>query len=94
MNDGAPPPRRAAATAPPVARLIEAFHKLPGIGPKGAQRIVFHLLAQDPEAASRIAASCESIRERVKICRKCHILIESDQGVLGIGRQAVDLIVG
>jgi len=65
---------------PAIQECIDAFRRLPGIGPKGAQRIVFHLLTQDPEAASQIAASCESIHVRVKICRKCHILVESEAG--------------
>lgn len=65
---------------PAIQECIDAFRRLPGIGPKGAQRIVFHLLTQDPEGASQIAASCESLHERVEFCRKCHILIEGEAG--------------
>ncbi len=65
---------------PAIQECVDAFRRLPGIGPKGAQRIVFHLLTQDPEAASRIAASCESLHERVDLCRRCHILVEGEAG--------------
>ena len=65
---------------PAIQECVNAFRRLPGIGPKGAQRIVFHLLTQDPESASLIAASCESLHERVNLCGRCHILVEGEAG--------------
>ncbi|MBT3351372.1 MAG: recombination protein RecR [Nitrospinaceae bacterium] len=65
---------------PAIQECIDAFRRLPGIGPKGAQRIVFHLLTQDPEAASLIAEKCESLHDRVNLCERCHILVEGEAG--------------
>ncbi|MEE9240347.1 MAG: recombination mediator RecR [bacterium] len=65
---------------PAIHDCIEAFRRLPGIGPKGAQRIVFHLLTKDPEAAERIASSCETLHERVDLCPLCHMLVEGEAG--------------
>ena len=44
----------------PVQNLINALERLPGIGPKGAQRIAFYILASDKVAANPIGASCWS----------------------------------
>ena len=55
----------------PVARLIEAFSRLPGIGPKTAQRLTFHLL-RTPETEARIlAAALIAVREQVVFCDRC-----------------------
>lgn len=55
----------------PVARLIEAFNRLPGIGPKTAQRLTYHLLrAQDAEART-LAAALIAVRELVVFCEVC-----------------------
>jgi len=55
----------------PVARLIEAFGRLPGIGPKTAQRLTFHLLrAPDPEART-LAAALIAVRDQVVFCEVC-----------------------
>ena len=55
----------------PVARLIEAFARLPGIGPKTAQRLTFHLLrAQDAEAR-QLAAALIAVRDQVVFCERC-----------------------
>ena len=45
-------------TAAPVARLIEELHKLPGIGPKSAQRLTYHLVRMPQEEAKALASSC------------------------------------
>jgi recombination protein RecR len=56
----------------PVARLIEAFSRLPGIGPKTAQRLTYHLLrAPDTEARS-LAAALVAVRDDVVFCERCH----------------------
>ena len=55
----------------PVARLIEAFSRLPGIGPKTAQRLTFHLL-RAPDAESRqLAAALIAVRDQVVFCDRC-----------------------
>lgn len=55
----------------PVARLIEAFSRLPGIGPKTAQRLTFHLL-RAPDAEARVlAAALVAVREQVVFCEIC-----------------------
>lgn len=55
----------------PVARLIEAFSRLPGIGPKTAQRLTFHLL-RAPDAESRqLAAALIAVRDQVVFCERC-----------------------
>ncbi len=55
----------------PVARLIDAFSRLPGIGPKTAQRLTFHLLrAPDAEARS-LAAALIAVRDEVVFCEVC-----------------------
>jgi recombination protein RecR len=60
----------------PVARLIEAFSRLPGIGPKTAQRLTFHLL-RAPEAEARtLAAALVAVREQVVFCSRCFNISE------------------
>ena len=55
----------------PVARLIEAFNRLPGVGPKTAQRLTYHLL-RAPEAEARtLAAALVAVREQVVLCEQC-----------------------
>lgn len=55
----------------PVARLIESFARLPGIGPKTASRLTFHLL-RAPEAEARtLAAALVAVREQVVLCERC-----------------------
>ena len=65
---------------PAIEECIEAFRRLPGVGPKSAQRIVFHLLTKDPEAARRIASACASLHERVRLCPTCAMLVEGEAG--------------
>lgn len=65
---------------PAIEECVEAFRCLPGVGPKSAQRIVFHLLGKDPEAAGRIAAACAGLRERVGLCATCSMLVEGEAG--------------
>ncbi len=51
--------------------LIDEFGRLPGIGPKSAQRIAFHLLKLPTEDAVRLARSVISVKERMTFCRRC-----------------------
>jgi recombination protein RecR len=72
----------AAPLIEPVARLIEAFARLPGIGPKTASRLTFHLL-RAPETESRaLAAALIAMREQVVFCERCFNI--SDRPVCAI----------
>jgi recombination protein RecR len=55
----------------PVQALIDELGRLPGIGPKSAQRIAFHLLKLPAEDANRLARSITSVKERLTFCRRC-----------------------
>ena len=74
----------APSTAPPVARLIEAFHRLPGIGPKSAQRLTYHLIRMPAEEAEEFAAAILGVKERVVLCNTCANIAESEEcGICG-----------
>jgi recombination protein RecR len=62
-----------------VQDLIEELGQLPGIGPKGAQRIAFFLLSADPEAVRRLASVLVEVTERVRFCRVCWNVAEDDE---------------
>lgn len=55
----------------PVARLIEAFARLPGIGPKTAQRLTYHLLRAPETEARALAAALVAVRDEVVFCETC-----------------------
>jgi recombination protein RecR len=55
----------------PVARLIEALARLPGIGPKTAQRLTYHILRAPESEARMLAAALIAIREEVVYCESC-----------------------
>ena len=62
----------------PVARLIEEFTKLPGIGPKTAQRLTFFLLRAPAEEAKSLAEAILRMKERVIFCSVCYNITETD----------------
>lgn len=66
------------ATAEPVARLIEEFSKLPGIGPKTAQRLTYFLLRVPAEEARALAQAILEIKEKVTFCSECFNITEND----------------
>ncbi|MCK5345946.1 MAG: recombination protein RecR [Candidatus Heimdallarchaeota archaeon] len=55
----------------PLARLIEEFQKLPGIGPKSAQRMAFHLLKMPENDVQKFSAAILEAKEKIKYCRHC-----------------------
>jgi len=57
--------------AAPVQALIDEFGRLPGIGPKSAQRIAFHLLKLSPEDANRLARAITEAKAKVSFCERC-----------------------
>src|SRR5665811_2497953 len=79
----------------PVARLIESFARLPGIGPKTASRLTFHLLRAPEAEASALAAALIAVREQVVFCERCFNI--SDRPVCSIcsdtGRDTTRLCV-
>ncbi len=64
--------------SPALAALIEALRALPGVGPKSAQRMAFHLLQDARPAAQTLSASMQRALERVKRCRQCRMLTEAE----------------
>jgi recombination protein RecR len=62
----------------PVARLIDEFSRLPGIGPKTASRLVFYLLRAPEEQAESLADALRELRERITFCSICFNITESD----------------
>lgn len=62
--------------SPAIERLIEAFRCLPGVGPKSAQRMTFHLLERDREGGQRLAQALVEALDKVGHCRECRTLTE------------------
>ena len=71
----------------PVARLIESFSRLPGIGPKTAQRLTYHLLRAPETEARTLAAALVDVRDKVVFCDRCFNI--SDQPLCNICRDPV-----
>ena len=65
-------------TVEPVARLIEQLAKLPGVGPKTAQRLTFHLLRLPAESARSLAEAIVRVKEEVVFCSSCLNITDKD----------------
>ena len=63
--------------AQPMARLIEELHKLPGIGPKSAQRLAYFLLRAPEEQAKALAEAIVAVKEKIIFCPQCQNITES-----------------
>jgi recombination protein RecR len=63
----------------PVQDLIDELGRLPGVGPKSAQRIAFHLLAADPTDVRRLVAALTEVKDKVRFCTICGNVAEADQ---------------
>ena len=85
-----------------VQDLIDELGRLPGVGPKGAQRIAFHLLTADPEDITRLAEALVQIREKISFCevcgnvaeaQRCRICLDErrDPGVICVVEQSQDV---
>ena len=72
MNEQPPPPSDA------INRLVQEFNKLPGIGPKSAQRITFYLLRANEEQAKLLAEALLSLKQKITLCSTCCNVTESD----------------
>jgi len=62
----------------PLIRLIEELQRLPGIGPKGAQRLAFHILRTPREQADRLVDAVRDVKERVTYCSICNNITDAD----------------
>ncbi len=62
----------------PVARLIDALRGLPGIGPKSAQRIAFHLLKSPREDAERLSAAIGELHVEMRMCSTCNAVTDRE----------------
>jgi recombination protein RecR len=68
----------AAPYAAAVQELIDCLGRLPGIGPKSAQRVAFHLLKVDKEEANRLARAIVEVKEKVSFCTLCFNIAEGE----------------
>ncbi len=62
-----------------IQDLIDELGRLPGIGPKGAQRIAFHILAADPVDVERLAAVLVEVKRQMRFCQICGNVAQEDQ---------------
>ncbi|MFI1995060.1 recombination mediator RecR [Actinoplanes sp. NPDC020271] len=62
-----------------IQDLIDELGRLPGVGPKSAQRIAFHVLSADPADVNRLASALRKVKELVRFCTTCFNVAESEQ---------------
>ncbi len=62
--------------AAPMSRLVDELKRLPGIGPKSAQRIAFHLLGVTLEEAEKLAGAISAMRGSIQLCERCNNIAE------------------
>jgi recombination protein RecR len=62
-----------------IQDLIDELGRLPGVGPKSAQRIAFHILSADPADVNRLASALRKVKELVRFCTTCFNVAESEQ---------------
>jgi recombination protein RecR len=86
-----------------IADLIEELGRLPGIGPKSAQRIAFHVLAADPAEVRRLVVAISEVKEKVRFCEVCGNVTEDvrcricrdprrDPAILCVVEEAKDVV--
>ncbi|MEU4239029.1 recombination mediator RecR [Actinoplanes sp. NPDC026619] len=61
-----------------IQDLIDELGRLPGVGPKSAQRIAFHVLSADPADVNRLATALRKVKELVRFCTTCFNVAESE----------------
>lgn len=64
---------------PPLARLIEEFNKLPGIGKKTAQRLAFYVVSRDKEYAQEFAKALIDAKDKIKYCDQCFHITDKER---------------
>ncbi len=65
-------------TAPSIQKLLDELERLPGIGPKSAQRITYFLLNSDKESALRLSKAIAEVKDNVCFCSRCFNYAQSD----------------
>jgi recombination protein RecR len=65
-------------TAGAVSKLIQELNKLPGVGPKSAQRLAYHLLRASEEQARQLADAILSVKQKTRLCSVCFNITDSD----------------
>ena len=65
--------------AKPLMRLLEALEKLPGVGPRSAERMAFYLLRTSREEARQLAQAVADVKDRLRFCEVCFNLSEADR---------------
>lgn len=89
--------------AGPVSRLIEAFSRLPGIGPKTSARLTFYLLRAPAEVALELADALRDLKQRVTFCERCYHITETspcpicldetrDHGLICVVEEPLDVL--
>jgi recombination protein RecR len=74
-------------TAEPVSRLIDEFHKLPGIGPKTAQRLTYFLIRMPDDEARSLAEAILAVKDRIILCSTCQNITDSDPCIICRGEK-------
>ena len=64
--------------APPIARLLDELERLPGIGPKSAQRLTYHILRSDAETTTRLAEAILEVKRTIRFCARCFNFSEGE----------------
>lgn len=64
--------------APSIERLLEELERLPGVGPKSAQRIAYHILRTEADAAGRLAEAIVEVKRAIHFCPRCFNFAEGD----------------
>ena len=86
-----------------MVRLVEQFHKLPGIGPKSAQRLAYHLLRMPGTEARALADAILQVKERISLCSTCQNVTEAnpcricadparDRSIICVVEEALDVL--
>src|SRR3989344_3067055 len=89
--------------AKPLAKLIEAFEQLPGIGPKSAQRLTFYLLHVPQEKLEAFAAALVNLKKNTVLCSSCYNVSETnpceicsspsrDKSMICVVEQPIDIL--
>jgi recombination protein RecR len=65
------------AVAPSLAHLVQEMNKLPGIGPKSAQRLAYHIIRLPAEEAYDLAAAIKGVKEKIRYCQECQNLTDA-----------------
>lgn len=82
-----------AVYAGPVQDLIDELGRLPGVGPKSAQRIAFYLLKLPKEDALRLARSITEVKDKVSFCRRCFNIAEGEEcGICADSRRDTHIV--